>query len=81
MTETLRSIIPSWRRSLLADGIKPTTISTFRLAAEQLHDYCEREGLATEVTDVNVDAVRGFIVEMRALQRLGPKSAAKAWKR
>ena len=64
--ETLLTILPSWKRSLRADNRQPTTIATYRLAVEQLHAYCEREGFPTGLDEISVDAIRGYLGDMLA---------------
>jgi site-specific recombinase XerD len=66
MIDTLNSILPAWRRSLAADNRAPTTVRTYILAASQLHDYLAKEGLPTNLPEIEADGVRGFIGDMLA---------------
>lgn len=75
---TLPSINPAWRRSLLADNRAEGTIHTYLLATQQLHDYCQKNGFPTDVTQITTDSIRGYLGWM--LQRRSSSTAAQRYR-
>jgi site-specific recombinase XerD len=69
----LHTLLPSWRRSLLARRVSPATIATYTSAIERLADHLAATGMPTEVAAIRREHVESFIVEL--LETRAPATA------
>jgi len=60
----LRSLIPSWQKSLKAANRSPATLKNYRAAAEQLVEYLEGAGMPTDVAGVRREHIESFLVDL-----------------
>ncbi len=57
----LPELVPSWVRSLRAKNLSARTLPNYKLAAAQLVEHLEAEGLSVAVGDITPDAIRGYL--------------------
>jgi site-specific recombinase XerD len=69
----IRTLLPSWRRSLAARRTSPATIATYGSAVERLTDYLEAAGMPTRVGAIRREHVEAFISDL--LTRRAPATA------
>lgn len=70
----LRSLIPSWARSLRAENKSPKTIISYVSGAEQLTAFLLAAGMPTDVTALRREHIEAFIEDV--LSRYKPSTAA-----
>jgi len=75
----LVDLIDSWDRSLRAENRAPTTITSYLLAAHQLHAHLEQQGHSGLIGDVTRADIEGFIASF--LERgSAPATAAQRYR-
>lgn len=75
----LAALIPSFERSLRADGRSKRTVSDYVKAAHQLDDFLVEKGMPTDPTALTRDHIESFIVS--ELDRVKASTAASAYRR
>jgi site-specific recombinase XerD len=63
MDPTLHTLVPSFRRYLLATNRSARTVQTYLCALEGLTRYLESEGLSLEVRAVRRSHLEGFVAD------------------
>jgi adenylate cyclase len=71
MDPTLRTLVPSFRRHLLATNRSARTVQTYLCALDGLTRYLEAQGLPTEVRSIRRSHLEGFVAERRCPARRG----------
>lgn len=61
----LVSLVPSWRRSLDAEGKSPRTIQSYDEAARQFVAFLESAAMPTAVASIRREHLEAFLVELR----------------
>jgi site-specific recombinase XerD len=60
----IRSLLPSWQRSMRAARRSPRTVQSYTEAAEQLQDFLVRCGMPTAVDSIAREHVESFIEDL-----------------
>jgi site-specific recombinase XerC len=71
---TLDSLLPSWRRHLVATNRSPRTVQSYLESGTKLVEFIERKGLPREAGAVRREHVEAFVTEL--LETRAPATAA-----
>jgi len=71
--DELTSLLASWKRSLRAQRISPSTISTYAIAVGQLHAFLLERGMPVAPASISREHVEAFITDL--LERWKPATA------
>lgn len=74
----LATLVPSWRRALLARNRAEKTINTYMEAAEQLIAFLRERGMPTEAAKITREHVEAFIAHL--VQTRAPATAANRYR-
>lgn len=71
---TIRSLVPSWRRSLAANNKAPRTIQSYEAAVEKLAAYLVEKGMPATINGIRREHLEAFMADTLKVQR--PASVA-----
>ena len=78
VSPTLESLVPSFRRTLLAENKAPRTLETYMEALDQFRRFLVAQGMPQGVSDIRRDHVEAFIA--RLLERFKPSTASNRYR-
>ena len=78
LSPTVPSLVPSFRRSLLAENKAPRTLETYLESVQQFARYLESQGMPQEITHVRREHVEAFVASL--LERFKPATASNRYR-